>query len=285
MNQKKINTKTIKTGILYLIFFLICLILLFPIVFVIWNSFISPAEISRWYQELRNGTEAHLLFSFRFSLEGYYQVLLRRPDYLIKFWNSLLLCGAILAGQLIVSIFGGYAFAKFSFPGRKLLFFSMILLMMMPVQVTLVPNYIVLNKLGLIGSWWSLILPAVFTPFGTFLMTQIFRGIPDEVLESASLDGASRIRILWDILVPLGKGGIVSLVILSFIDSWNMVEQPLIYLERIEQYPLSVFLASTGTENFPLSFSCGVLALLPVLFLFLFFNEELISGIEYSGIR
>lgn len=262
-------------------------IVLLPMVYMIASSFMSPSEVSFYYGSIYNGegsTYIHLIPRL-FSLNSYYQVLLRRPEYLQKFWNSIFLCGSIVFGQVIVSCMGGYAFAKHRFRGKNVLFYLIIILMMMPVQVTLVPNYIMLNNLRLLNTYWALILPAVFLPFGTFLMTQIFKSIPDEIIDAARLDGATTYRVLTRILVPAGKGGLISLIILSFIDAWNMVEQPMIYLSDSLKYPLSVFLAGVNSANFPLSFACGVLAMLPGLLLFLFFNNELVEGIEFSGIK
>lgn len=271
-----------------LLFGALSCVVLFPMVYMVCNSFMAPGEVQRYYQAVQTGegpgAVLHLIPDV-FSLESLYQVFLRRPDYLFKFWNSLMLCGAIVAGQVLISCMGGFAFAKYSFPGRKTLFFLLIILMMMPVQVTLVPNYIVLEKLGLLGSWAALILPAVFLPFGTFLMAQTFKSVPDEVIDAARLDGASTCQVLVRVLVPAGKGGFISLVLLSFIDAWNMVEQPMVFLRDKTQYPLSVFLASVNESNFPLSFACGLLAVLPVLLLFLFFSEELVEGIEFSGLK
>lgn len=212
-------------------------------------------------------------------------MLLRRPDYLIKFWNSLLLCTAIVLGQLTVSCMGGFAFAKYRFPHKEILYYILIILMLMPVQVTLVPNYIVLDWLGLLDRWACLVLPVALAPFGTFLMTQVFKSVPDELLDAARLDGASTRQQLVRIMIPAAQSGVVSLALLAFIDAWNMVEQPVTFLRDASRYPLSVFLASVNSENFPLSFVCGVLALLPVLLLFLFFQKELVQGIEFSGLK
>lgn len=270
------------------LFFVLGAAVLFPMLYLFANSLMSPGEVRRYYGAVFGVGETtavlHLLPDV-LSLESFEQVLLRQPDYLYKFWVSLGLCGAIVAGQLAVSCMGGFAFAKYRFGGKKVLFFLLIVLMMMPVQVTLVPNYIVLRRMQLIGSWWALILPAVFAPFGTFLMTQIFRSVPDEILDAARLDGANTAQVLLRVLVPAGKGGIISLMLISFIDAWNMVEQPVVFLQDSSRYPLSVFLASVNSQNFPLSFACGILAVLPVLLLFLFFNQELVEGIEFSGIR
>lgn len=290
MKRKSIRIRrsaaSLATGV---IFFLLSLLVLFPVVYMLCNSFMSPSEVSRYYNSAfdKSGNMnavIHLIPDI-FSMESYYQVFLRRPEYLMKFWLSLLLCGCIIAGQVVVSCMGGFAFAKYRFRGRKILFFILILLMLMPVQVTLVPNYIVLDRLGLLDTYFALILPMVFAPFGTFLMAQIFKSIPDELLEAAQLDGASTAEVLIKVAVPAGKGGVISLILLELVDAWNMVEQPVVFLKDSSKYPLSVFLASVNESNFPLSFACGVLAALPVILLFLFFNEELIEGIEFSGIK
>lgn len=114
----------------------------------------------------------------------------------MKFWKSMLLSTVILAGQLVISCLGGYGFAKFNFKGKNVIFFFVIILMMMPLQVTLVPNYIVFERLGLIGSYASVILPGVFSTFGVFLLTQFFSSIPNSIIEAAKLDGANQIQIL-----------------------------------------------------------------------------------------
>ncbi|TGY95207.1 carbohydrate ABC transporter permease [Petralouisia muris] len=272
------------------IFFLILgALVLFPAVYTLCNSFMSPSENSRYYAaamgQNENAKAAFHLIPDAFSLEGYYMVFLRSTDYLMKFWRSLFLCLAISAGQIAVSALGGFAFAKYPIPLKKGIYFLLMALMMMPVQVTLVPNYIILDELKLLDTWLALILPMMFLPFGTVFMTQIFKGIPDELLDAAKLDGAGTLQSLFRVMAPIGKGGFISVFLLSFVDAWNMVEQPITFLKDILRYPLSVFLASVNQVNFELSFVCGVLAALPMLLLFFFFHEELTQGIELSGVR
>lgn len=266
---------------------LLAFIMLLPAVYTIFNSFMGSGEISRYYSYVQgHGGEGvfHLLPDI-FTLEGYYNILLRRPEYLIKFWNSILICVLILPVQIIISCMGGFAFSKYSFPFRKTLFFIIIVLMMLPLQVTLVPNFLVLDKLRLLNSRWALILPAAFSPFGTFIMAQVFSSLPNEVLQAAVIDGANTNRVLWRVAVPSAKGGLISMVLLCFIDAWSMVEQPIVFLNDVSSYPLSVFLALSYQSNYTLAFSCGVLAMLPVMLVFLFFNDELIKGIEFTGIK
>lgn len=249
----------------------------------------SPSEIESYYgaviNQKENAEAAFHIIPNAFSLEGYYMVFLRSTDYLMKFWYSLFLCIVISAGQIFVSALGGFAFAKYPIPFKKVILFLLMVLMMMPIQVTLVPNYIILDELKLLDSWLALILPMTFLPFGTVFMTQIFKRIPDEILDAAQLDGAGTFQILFRVVMPVGKGGIISVFLLSFVDTWNMVEQPMTFLRDTLRYPLSVFLASVNEVNFSLSFVCGVLAALPMLLLFFFFHEELTQGIELSGVK
>lgn len=282
MKQKRKTRDRLMT----VLFLALSIVVLFPAVYVLCNSFLSPQEAVRRYGALATGGTLDLsLLPDTFSLQGYVQVLLRRTVYWLRFWRTLMMCGAIVAGQLLVSVLGGFAFAKFSFPGKRVLFYLLVVLMLMPVQVTLVPNYIVLERLHLLDTYGALILPAMFLPFGTFLMTQIFKAVPDEVLQAGQIDGAGTLTLLFRVLLPAGRAGTISLCLLTFIDAWNMVEQPLAFLQDSEMYPFSVFLASTSRDALAVVFPCGVLAMLPVLLLFWFFNEELVEGIEFTGIK
>ena len=242
-----------------------------PILFTLVNSFST-------------GT-AYGLLPQQWSLAGWYEVLIRRPHYLVKFWNSLILSVAIAAGQALVASLAGYAFSKFRFPGREPLFFIVIIVMMMPYQVTLVSNYFVIRGLGLMGSWAALIIPAVFSPFGVFLLRQVFDTCPDELLDAARIDGAGDLTILFRILLPRSRAGVVSLVLLTFVDAWNMVEQPLVYLDNSYDYPLSVFLSQMSGQDVGVLCVCGILATLPVLLLFLYYDQDLADGISLSQIH
>ena len=229
-----------------------------------------------------SGSTSYGLFPIEWSLQGWKEVLWNRPHYLAKFWNSMGLAAAIVLGQVLISCLAGYGFSKFRFRGKEALFFLVILLMMMPYQVTLVSNYLMLDKLDLVGSKWSLILPGVFSPFGVFLLRQVFDTCPNELLEAARLDGAGNLRILFHILVPRCSAGVISLGILSFIDAWNMVEQPIVYLKSGYDYPLSVFLTRMDGQNLGVLCTCGVLASLPVVLLFLYYDQKLTEGVTMT---
>lgn len=224
-----------------------------------------------------------LLEAEGFSLLAWYQTLLGQTEYLLRFWKSLLLSLCIAAAQVAVSALAGYGFAKFRFPGKNLLFFLLMLVMILPLQVTLMPNYMVLQELSLLNTDWSLALPAIFVPVGTFIMTQSFRAIPNDILEAARLDGCSTLGMLPKILLPINHNGLICTALLAFLDAWNMVEQPLTYLDDFRDYPISVALASLSPAEPTVLLACCVLVTLPPLFLFSMFNRELSAGIVLGG--
>jgi len=268
------------------ILFLLALsvVILFPVFYTVSNSFMGEKEVLAVYGGvMEQNTNIRIrFFPHQFSLEAYETVLLDTPEYLLKFWRSILMCVVIVTGQVLIGGMCGFAFAKYHFRGWKLFFILFITFLLLPVQVTLVPNYIMLSALNLIGTWWALLLPGVFSPFAVFFMTVLFQNVPTELVEAGKIDGADAMQILFRIMMPVAKPAIASLIVLAFVDNWNMVEQPIAFLENVWQYPLSVFLASVNEENFSLQFVCGILSLIPVTLLFLFFNEELSEGISIS---
>lgn len=264
---------------------LISLLFVLPVVLTVACSFLSPQEVQRVFGPLlgEGGTAALGALPQGFSLMGYYEVFFATPDYLAKFWVSLLLAVGAIAGQVAISCLGGFAFAFYDFPGKRLLYGLLCLFMLIPLQVTLLPNYILLDQLGTLNTYWALLLPLAFAPLGTFLLTQIFRSVPADILHAARLDGAGTLQVLARVLLPCGKGGVSTLVVLTLIESWNMVEQPLIYLQDVGSYPLSVFLASQYMENLPFQFVCSVLSLLPLALCFLYFGGDILSNAGRKG--
>ena len=259
-------------------------ILIFPCIYLVLCSFMSPNEVLRYY----GADQQHYFFHFfpdMPTLSSYYQVFLRRPDYLIKFWNSMLFSGTICVGQVFISVLAGFALAKLYIPFKNIVVFFITLMMLMPIQVSLVSNYVIMSEFHLLDSYLAIILPAIFSAFGVFLMYEYFSKMPEELIEAAQLDGANYFKILWRIAVPYAKPAWSAVIVLAFIDAWNMVEQPLIFLQDKNKYPISVFLANNLEQNMSLAFVCGVLALLPPALLYLYFKDELLDGISEATIK
>lgn len=285
--------KAVLTGILGII----SIIFLLPLAVTITNSFMGEQEIDSNYGMVASssGADADVdsqgkLANLKFipdqvTIKQYYTVLVKRMQFLLMFWNSVKLVVPIIAGQITVASMAAYAFAKLNFTGREKLFFVYIIIMLMPFQVTLVPNYIVADRLGLIGSYLSIIFPGVFSTFGVFLLRQFMHYIPDAYSESAKVDGASHFSIFTRIILPMSKTGIAALAILVFIDNWNMVEQPLIFLRDVNKQPLSIFLSNINEGERGIAFAASVTYMVPMLLVFLYGENHLVEGIQMSGLK
>ncbi|MCI9219482.1 MAG: carbohydrate ABC transporter permease [Lachnospiraceae bacterium] len=270
------------------------ILFLMPIVLTITNSFMAASEISANYGSIfatdANGGKVYISerVNLKFipdmvSLSQYNTVLFKSPEYLFKFWNSVILVGPIVIFQLIVASLASYGFARYRGRIREIIFFAYIILMLMPYQVTLVPNYLVSDWLNLLDTNWAIWLPGIFSPFAVFLLTKFMRRIPASVMEAAQIDGAGEWQIYRRICLPLCKGAICSAAILVFIDYWNMVEQPLILMSDAEQHPLSVFLSKINAGEIGLAFAVATIYMVPSLLIFLYGEEYLVDGITYQG--
>lgn len=271
------------------------LIMMLPLVIPFTNSLMSEKEIASNYgfigKMLDAGSSAKDLFvNLKLipdwvSFEQYGKVLLETPIFLNMFWNSVLLVVPIIAGQAVVGALAAYAFAMLRYRGREAMFMVYLMTMLMPFQVTLVPNYIIADILGLINSAGSIILPGIFSAFGVFMLRQFMLSVPYAYVEAAIMDGASHPFIFYRIIVPLLKPGIASLVILLFADYWNMVEQPLIFLEDAFKQPLSLYLSRIQQEAIGIGFAASVMYMSPMVLLFLYAESYFVQGVQLSGIK
>ena len=267
---------------------------LMPIILTITNSFMSASEISANYGSVfatdAKGGKVYISekVNLKFipdmvSFSQYNTVLLKSPEYLLKFWNSVILVGPIVLFQLIVASLASYGFARYRGRIREMIFFMYIILMLMPYQVTLVPNYLVSDWLKLLDTNWAIWLPGIVSPFAVFLLTKFMRRIPESVMEAAQIDGAGEWQIYRRICMPLCKGAICSAAILVFIDYWNMVEQPLLLLTDAEMHPLSVFLSKINAGEIGLAFAVATIYMVPSRLIFLYGEEYLVEGLTYQG--
>jgi multiple sugar transport system permease protein len=283
-----------KVSVAALIAACFAILFLLPIVLTITNSFMSSSEISANYGTVfattSTGGKVYIAekVNLKFipdmvSFSQYITVLFKSPDYLLKFWNSVILTVPIVFFQLLVAVLAAYGFARYDGKLRAILFFSYIILMLMPYQVTLVPNFLVSQWLGIVDTYWSIWLPGIFSPFAVFLLTKFMKRIPVSVIEAAQIDGAGEWQIFCKICFPLCKGAICSAAILVFIDYWNMVEQPLILLSDSDRHPLSVFLSKINSGEIGLAFAVATIYMIPSLFVFLYGEEYLVEGITYQG--
>lgn len=266
---------------------------LMPIVLTITNSLMTKSEINANYGVIfakKNGVRVFIsnTVNLKFipdivSFEQYFKVLILSPEYLLKFWNSFLYVVPIVVFQLAVASLASYGFARYRGKVREVIFFSYIILMLMPYQVTLVPNYLVSNWLNIIDTRWAIWLPGFFSPFAVYMLTKYMRRIPKSIYEAAEIDGAGEWQIFTRICLPNCRGGLASIAILLFIDYWNMVEQPLILLSNDQLHPLSVFLSKINSGEISLAFAVAVIYMVLPMMVFLYGEEYLVEGIVYQG--
>lgn len=268
---------------------------LMPTVLTITNSFMTQSEISANYGKVFanvSGSDGKAYIADEVNLKfipdkvtfhQYIAVLIRSPEYLLKFWNSVILVVPIVLLQLVVASVTAYGFTRWRGKVRSFLFFFYVILMLMPTQVTLVPNYLVSDWLGILNTRWAIILPGTFAPFSVFLLTKSMRRIPVSLIEAAKLDGSSEWQIFKDICLPQCRSALYSIAILVFIDYWNMVEQPIILLPNADLQPLSVYLSTINTSEVGLAFAIATIYMVPSLLLFLHGEDYLVEGIAHQG--
>lgn len=286
--------KTTVTALIFIFFLVISVVFVMPTVLTFTNSLMSKSEIAANYGQIFSSVsgDAKVFVSTQTNLklipdmvtfDQYANVLIKNPQYLIKFWNSVILTVPIVLGQIAVALFAAYGFARFEGKIRSLIFFTYVILMLMPYQVTLVPNRLVAEWLNLYDTRWAIILPGIFSPFAVFILTKFMRRIPNAMIEAAKLDGAGEVQVFCKICVPMSKGIIYSVAILVFIDYWNMVEQPLVLLKTSDMHPLSVFLSEINSGDAALAFAVASIYMIIPLLTFLYSEDYIVEGVAYAG--
>ena len=219
------------------------------------------------------------------SFENYGKLLFLTPQFFVLFWNSVKMVLCILAGQLLVGVPAAWAFAVYRVRAGKLLFALYVVLMLLPFQVTMLSSYLVLNRLSLLNTQKAVILQAVFSTFPIFLTYGGFRGIPGQLFEAARVDGAREWYIFFKMGLPLGKSGILSALVLGFLEYWNMMEQPMAFIDDKALWPLSLYLPEIVWGQAGYAFCASVITLIPAAFVFVMGQDYLEQGIIYSGLK
>lgn len=259
------------------------------IAFPVWMA-VTGAFCSQWELEEKlgpifggAGMASWSLLPWAPTLAPLVEVLLDSPGFFPMFWNSVAITLGILAGQLVVDVPAAWALARFPLGGKRGILAVYTALMLMPFQTLMYPEYLVLRELHLLDTLGAVILPAVFSTFPVFLLHRFFRAIPQEILEAARLDGAGEVRIFCRFALPLGAPGILSVGILTFLDAWNLIEQPMTFLKTKTLWPLSLFLPEIGKGEMGVGFGAALVMLIPALLVFWCCEEYLERGIALSG--
>ncbi|MEU7041996.1 carbohydrate ABC transporter permease [Streptomyces varsoviensis] len=249
-----------------------------PLIWLALSSVMSDAEINRF---------PPALWPSKIDLGGYRYVLGNSmfPRWLL---NSVIVSAVAVTTNLVFGVLGGYAFARMRFAGSKLILVLMLATMAIPFQLTMIPTFLVMKKLGLIDTLGALIVPALVTPFAVFLLRQFFMALPRELEEAAWIDGCSRLRVIFSIVVPLARPALSTVAVLTFLTTWNDLSWPLIAINHDTQYTLQLGLTTfQGRHHTHWSavMAGNVLTVLPVLIAFLFAQKAFIRSVASSGLK
>lgn len=259
-----------------------------PILILLSGSLMDGWELGRYLKPVF--TEGNGFINWKLmpdypSFANYKKLLFETPQFFVLFWNSVKLTGCILVGQLLAAVPAAWGFAVYQVKGSRTLFALYVVLMLLPFQVTMLSSYLVLNRLELLNTHQAVILPAVFSTFPVFLSYGGFRSIPAQMLEAARMDGAGELTIFVRLGLPLGKSGMLSAMVLGFLEYWNLMEQPMAFLEEKSLWPLSLYLPEISWGQAGSAFCASVIMLIPAVFVFVLGQDYLEQGIIYSGLK
>lgn len=269
----------------------------FPVFFACTNSLMGQEELKNRYsaqiteENSDDYTEGSIhfvrfgLWPDRTDLEQYRELLFGNPVYLRYFWNAVLLVVPILVGQCILAPLAAFGFENLSWRRKEILFFFYVVIMLMPTQVLMVPNFIVAGWLNIRDSYLAIVLPAMFHPLGVFLIRQQIKGFPKETMEAAQLDGAGEFQIYRYIVRPNLGSVVAAMLVLLFADNWNMVDQAVVFIREPYKLPLSAVLSQVMEMNPQMFFAASCFYLVPAVLMFLYGQEFLAAGSQLAELK
>jgi ABC-type sugar transport system, permease component len=275
MNKKR---KYLLYTLRYIILIIGALAILFPIIWALSASFKSNQEVLQipiqWIPK-------------KLNLDNYITPFIERP-FLIYFLNSVFAASVVTISNLLLSSLAGYGFSKFNIPGKKWLFLFVLSTLMVPIQVIIVPLFLIINYFGWVDSYQGLIVPLMVNAFGVFLMRQFMMGIPDDYLDAARIDGTSEIGIFFKIVLPLSTPVLAALGIFTFVSNWDEFLWPLIVInsDKLSTLPLGIAkFQGTYSSQYSQLLAMSLLAMLPLMIVFIFAQRRFIEGSSLSGLK
>lgn len=264
-------------------------LLLLPLIMTLIYSLCSQEEIRAFLQT--SGRYQSELMEIKliprmFSLTQYWDFLIVSSANLRFYMNSIALTTVILLGQLLIVPATAYGLSRFRFRGRDILVMIIVALLLLPFQVTMVPTVLMLRQMNMLDTIWAMILPNLASPLYIFLLRQAMLTIPNELFEAGQLDGAGTIRCYLHVALPVSRSMIGAFLALSFADCWNMIEQPMVYLPTNQRLmPLSIAFRNLSEEQLGICFAGATLYIIPAFMVYMFFQEDIISSIQLSGLK
>lgn len=267
------------TALMYVVLIGISIFMLLPFVWMISTSFKLPEDVFGF---------PPVLISPRSTLINY-QYLFEQKNLVLIVWNTFFVAATSTLLSLLFCSLGGYGFAKYSFPGRNVLFGLLLATMIIPSAVTMVPSFVLMRWLGWYNTFWPLIVPGAANAFGIFFMRQYISSINDDLIDAGRIDGANELGIYWRIILPIIGPGLTSLGLIFFMASWNNYLGPLIWLKTPEKFtlPLAIFQfgGAVGLTNYNGQMAMSVISIIPLLIIFLVFQRRFVEGITAGAVK
>ncbi len=274
----KVKTLYIKVLLIHVLLIIGAILMVVPFVWMLLTSVKSIGEATH---------VPPIIFPKEYKWKNFSDIFQTLPFFKF-YWNTVSTTLAKTFGQLITCSLAAYAFARISFPGRNFIFVLLLSILMIPSQAYLIPQYLIMVKMHWMNTLTALIVPGLFSAFGTFLLRQFFLSLPKELEEAAKIDGCNHFQIYYRILLPLAKPGLIALAILTALWSWNDLMWPLIVINSPDKMPLSAGLASLQGQyitNYPLLMAGSLLAIWPMILLFLFLQKHFVEGIALGATK
>jgi multiple sugar transport system permease protein len=280
--RRGVKRKTWQTAIWFVALLIVTAVVLYPLVWLLFATFKPNGE----FGQPGLLPESPTLDNYAKVWEGIAGVPMWR-----FFWNSFVLAAVSVIGTVLSSALAAYAFSRIQFKGLGVLFAAMIGTLLLPFHVVIIPQYILFNNLGMVDTYWPLLLPKFLATeaFFVFLLVQFIRQMPRDMDEAARIDGAGHVRIFWSIILPLIKPALITCAIFSFIWAWNDFLGPLLYITSPENYPLPIALRlyndQTTSSDYGATVTASFIALLPIMLFFLVFQRFLVEGVATQGLK
>ncbi|QSX04963.1 carbohydrate ABC transporter permease [Sedimentibacter sp. zth1] len=250
-----------------------------PVLYTISHSFMDSVEVSK----------SKSFIPFAFNIQQYIKLVFEQPELFKMLINSVFIVALIIVGQIVLSALTAYYFAFRKNKLSNIIFIIYIFVMLLPLQITLIPNVIFFNSvensmgLKMFDTYMPIILPGIFSTLGVFFLKQFYQNIPQNLINIAKIDGASNFQILYKVIIPYSKNAIMALALLIFVENWNMIEQPLIFLNSMSKMPASIFLNTLYKANKEVFYASSIIFMFPVLTLVINNIDKLKSLISISG--
>lgn len=281
--RRRVKRKTWQTVIWFIALLAITAVVLYPLVWLFFSTFKPNSEFG---QNAGIFPNSPTFDNYLRVAEGIAGIPMAQ-----FFWNSFVLAALAVIGTVFSSALAAYAFARVQFKGLGILFAAMIGTLLLPFHVVIIPQYLLFNQLGMVDTFWPLVLPKFLATeaFFVFLLVQFMRQMPRDMDEAARIDGAGHVRVFWSIILPLIKPALITCAIFAFIWSWNDFLGPLIYLTSPDNYPLPIALRlyndQTSTSDYGATVTASFVALLPILLFFIVFQRFLVNGVATQGLK